>query len=129
MRSALDVQAGGPSLSTAAVCAIAATALAVAMGIGRFAFTPLLPLMVRDGSLTQSAGAWLAASNYLGYLAGALTASRLGLSPPTVMRASLFGIVVTTAAMGAFDGVTAWIVLRFVAGALSAYALVATSVW
>jgi hypothetical protein len=31
------------------VCAIATTALAVAMGIGRFAFTPLLPLMVRDG--------------------------------------------------------------------------------
>jgi len=29
--------------------------------------------MVRDGSLAQSAGAWLAASNYLGYLAGALT--------------------------------------------------------
>jgi len=44
------------------VCAIATTALAVAMGIGRFAFTPLLPLMVRDGSLAQSAGAWLAAS-------------------------------------------------------------------
>lgn len=129
MGSALDIQARGPSLSTSAVCAIAATALAVAMGIGRFAFTPLLPLMVRDGSLTQSAGAWLAASNYLGYLAGALTASRLGVSLPTVMRASLFGIVVTTAAMGAFDGVAAWIVLRFVAGALSAYALVATSAW
>ena len=67
-------------LSVTAACAIAAIALAVAMGIGRFAFTPLLPLMVRDGSLAQSAGAWLAASNYLGYLAGALTASRLGLS-------------------------------------------------
>src|SRR5947199_7829636 len=116
MRSALDVQAGGPSLSTAAVCAIAATALAVAMGIGRFAFTQLLPLMVRDGSLTQSAGAWLAASNYLGYLAGALTASRLGLSLPMLMRASLGGIAVATAAMGAIDGLAAWMILRFVAG-------------
>jgi MFS family permease len=128
MRSALNVQAR-PSLSTAAVCAIAATALAVAMGIGRFAFTPLLPLMVRDGSLTQSAGAWLAASNYLGYLAGALTASRLGLSLPTLMRVSLVGIVVTTAAMGASDGFATWIILRFVAGVLSAYTLVATSAW
>ena len=129
MRSALGIQAGGPSLSTAAVCAIAATALAVAMGIGRFAFTPLLPLMLRDGALTPSAGAWLAASNYLGYLAGALTASRLGLSQPALMRASLVGIVIATAAMGAFDGVAAWIALRFVAGALSAYTLVATSAW
>jgi hypothetical protein len=68
MRSDLNVHTPRPSLSITAVCAIAATALVVAMGIGRFAFTPLLPLMVGDGSLAQSAGAWLAASNYLGYL-------------------------------------------------------------
>jgi hypothetical protein len=129
MRSDLDVQACAPSLSIAAVCAVAVTTLAVAMGIGRFAFTPLLPLMVRDGSLAQSAGAWLAASNYLGYLAGALTASRLGVSLPMLMRASLAGIAVATAAMGAFDGLAAWTILRFVAGVLSAYSLIATSAW
>jgi MFS family permease len=129
MRSALHVQERRPSLSTTAVCAVATTALAVAMGIGRFAFTPLLPLMVRDGSLAQGAGAWLAASNYLGYLAGALTASRLGLSLPMVMRASLAGIAVATAAMGAFDGLAGWMILRFVAGVLSAYTLIATSAW
>jgi MFS family permease len=129
MRSGLNVHARRPSLTITAVYAIAATALAVAMGIGRFAFTPLLPLMVRDGSLAQSAGAWLAASNYLGYLAGALTASRLGLSLPMLMRASLAGIAVATAAMGAFDGLAAWIILRFVAGVLSAYTLIATSAW
>jgi NAD(P)-dependent dehydrogenase (short-subunit alcohol dehydrogenase family)/MFS family permease len=111
------------------VCAIATTALAVAMGIGRFAFTPLLPLMVRDGSLAPSGGAWLAASNYLGYLTGALTASRVRLSLPMLLRASLAGIAVATAAMGAFDGLGVWTILRFVAGVLSAYALVATSAW
>jgi MFS family permease len=99
------------------------------MGIGRFAFTPLLPLMVRDGSLAPSAGAWLAASNYLGYLAGALTASRLGLSAPALMRASLAGIVLATAAMGAVDGLILWMILRFVAGVFSAWALVSTSAW
>src|SRR6476469_215228 len=104
MRSALEAHTQPPSPSITAVCAIATTALAVAMGIGRFAFTPLLPLMIRDGSLAQSAGAWLAASNYLGYLAGALTASRLGLSVPMLMRVSLAGIAVATAAMGALDG-------------------------
>jgi MFS family permease len=124
-----DVQAPLPTLSVVAACTIAAIALAVAMGIGRFAFTPLLPLMIRDGSLTQSAGAWLAASNYLGYLAGALTASRLHMPLPTLMRASLAGIVVATAAMGAFDGLAAWLFLRFVAGVLSAWTLVSTSVW
>jgi MFS family permease len=129
MRSDLNVLARRPALSTGGVCAIAATALAVAMGIGRFAFTPLLPLMVRDGSLAQSAGAWLAASNYLGYLAGALTASRLRLSLPTLMGVSLAGIVLATAAMGVVDGVAAWMILRFVAGVLSAYTLVATSAW
>jgi hypothetical protein len=46
------------------------------MGIGRFAFTPLLPLMARDGQLDLAAGGWLAAANYAGYLPGALTASR-----------------------------------------------------
>jgi len=112
-----------------AVCTIAALALAVAMGIGRFAFTPLLPLMVRDGSLAQSSGAWLAASNYMGYLAGALTASRLGFSPPTLMRVSLIGTAVSTAAMGAFDGMAAWIVLRCIAGVLSAWTLVSASAW
>src|SRR6202051_4255111 len=116
MRPALRVHGRRPSLSITAVCAIATTALAVAMRIGRFAFTPLLPLMVREGSLAQSDGAWLAASNYLGYLAGALTASRLGLSTSILMRASLAGIAAATAAMAAFDGLAAWMVLRFVAG-------------
>ncbi len=46
--------------------------LMVAMGIGRFAFTPVLPMMM-DHSLFSAEGAgYLAASNYLGYLIGAL---------------------------------------------------------
>jgi MFS family permease len=99
------------------------------MGIGRFAFTPLLPLMMRDDSLPQSAGAWLAASNYAGYLVGAITTSRLGLSLPMLMRVSLAGTAASTAAMGAFDGLGAWMVLRGIAGVLSAWTLVATSSW
>jgi hypothetical protein len=51
-------------------------ALAVAMGIGRFAFTPLLPLMLRDGTLDAAGAAEWAAANYIGYLIGALTAGR-----------------------------------------------------
>ena len=65
-----------------------ALALAVAMGIGRFAFTPLLPLMQRDGQLDAASGAWLAAANYLGYLVGALTAARLPGGPRAQERRS-----------------------------------------
>jgi MFS family permease len=99
------------------------------MGIGRFAFTPLLPLMVRDGSLALSAGAWLAACNYLGYLVGALTVSRVGMPPAALMRLSLVGTAVATAAMGALEGLAVWMALRFLSGLLSAWTLVATSAW
>src|SRR3546814_16415570 len=52
-------------------------ALAVAMGIGRFAFTPLLPMMQNDAGLALTQGGWLASANYLGYLIGALAAGML----------------------------------------------------
>jgi MFS family permease len=46
--------------------------MVVAMGIGRFAFTPILPLMQRDLGMINSVAGWLAGLNYLGYLAGAV---------------------------------------------------------
>jgi len=86
--------------TAAAVCLAAMIALAVAMGVGRFAFTPLFPLMVRDGLLDSQAGAWLATSNYLGYLVGALSAARVTLRPALLMSAGLAATVVITAAVG-----------------------------
>jgi len=129
MGSEAGVDKHAHHLPVAAASAVAAVSLAVAMGIGRFAFTPMLPLMVRDGSLPQSAGAWLAACNYLGYLAGALSASRVTLSLPALMRLSLVGTAVSTAAMGLVEGPAPWIALRVAAGILSAWTLVATSAW
>jgi len=84
MRPALRVHGRAPRFRSR-LCAHRNTALAVAMGIGRFAFTPFLPLMVRDGSLAQSAGAWLAAST-IWLSSRRLTASRLGLHLPMLMR-------------------------------------------
>jgi MFS family permease len=115
--------------SLVTTCFIAVCALAVAMGIGRFAFTPMLPLMVRHGAIGPDAGAWLAASNYLGYLAGALAAGCVRLSLPSLMLVSLVGTAIVTAGVGCTEGLAAWLVLRFVAGVLSAWTLVATSTW
>jgi hypothetical protein len=73
-------------------------ALAVAMGIGRFAFTPLMPLMLRDGTLSTAAGAEWAAANYGGYLVGALTATWFSSNPLRGMRLALLGVALTTLA-------------------------------
>ena len=56
--------------------AAAAILLLVVHGLGRFIFTPLLPLLVGDGQFTTSQGASLATWNYIGYLIGALIAIR-----------------------------------------------------
>jgi MFS family permease len=102
--------------------------LAVAMGIGRFAFTPVLPLMLHEGALDVAAGGWVAAANYAGYLAGALTAARVHLRAGTLGIVALVATAALTAAM-VLPGVGLWVVLRFAAGVASAWAFVSTSVW
>jgi hypothetical protein len=124
--AAADPEAHPP---TWAVAAAGCLTLAVAMGIGRFAFTPLLPLMMRDGQLDAAAGAELAAANYLGYLIGALSAGRLAARPLVLVRACLAGIALLTTATGLLSGTLAWGALRFGAGVCSAWALVGISTW
>ena len=99
------------------------------MGIGRFAFTPLLPLMMRDGTLDATGGAELAAANYLGYLVGALSAGRLARQPLRLVLACLPAIALLTAAAGLVHSMAAWSLLRFGAGVCSAWAMVAISTW
>jgi MFS family permease len=122
-----SVAAGTPSFLS--VCAAGLLALALAMGIGRFAFTPMLALMLRAGSIDVAAGGWLAAANYAGYLLGALTTARIALSPQRVGLLALALIVGSTAAMGATASLPLWLLLRFVAGMASAWVLISTSVW
>ena len=104
-------------------------ALAVAMGIGRFAFTPILPMMQGDYGLSVAHGGWLASANYAGYLAGALSAVWLGMSPAMMIRAGLVLIAVVTAGMGLTDSFPLWMALRAAAGVASAWVLVFVSVW
>ena len=106
-----------------------ALSLAVAMGIGRFAFTPMLPLMIQGGQLDVAAGGWLAAANYAGYLLGGLTAGRVRWS---AVRLSVIALLLTaalTAAMALPSTLWLWMGLRLAAGLCSAWAFVGTSVW
>ena len=122
-----------PDGSTRGVAACGIVALAVAMGIGRFAFTPLMPLMLRDGTLSAATGAEWAAANYVGYLVGALTAARFSADPRRGLRLALCGIALTTLAAAAWSGGGATAVLgailRAAAGLFSAWALICTSSW
>jgi MFS family permease len=115
--------------SPLAVTLAGIVSLAVAMGIGRFAFTPMLPLMIQEGRLDVAAGGWIAAANYAGYLAGALTASRLGWSAVRLGVVALASTAILTAAMAIPLPAPLWAALRFAAGVASAWAFVATAVW
>jgi MFS family permease len=116
-------------VSTTNVVAIGLSGLAAAMGIGRFAFTPLLPLMQNASGLTLTEGNWLAIANYLGYLAGALLTFVRASIPGPLARLGLITVAVSTAAMALTTGFAAWLALRFVSGAGSAFVLVGVSSW
>ena len=109
-----------------AVAWAALLALAVAMGIGRFAFTPLLPMMLHDGSIDLQAGSWLATANYLGYWLGAMACTlqpwlwaRWRVTRPlahtAVVRAGLVATVLLTLGM-AQHAPALWPLWRFLAG-------------
>ncbi len=106
-----------------------AAALAVAMGIGRFAFTPVLPMMLQDTGLSLASGGWLASANYLGYLLGALSAMLLPVRPERAIRTGLVVIGLATLAMGRVDSFALWLALRLLAGVASAWVLISVSAW
>jgi MFS family permease len=104
-------------------------ALAVAIGIGRFAFTPILPMMQEDAGVSMAMGGWLASANYVGYLAGALSVICWRIGATTGIRAGLAAIGITTLAMGMEHHVAVWLALRALAGIASAWVLIYVSAW
>jgi MFS family permease len=113
---------GSAARSGWSVAAQAGAALAGAMGVGRFVFTPVLPLMEAQAHLAPAEASTLATSNYLGYLVGAL----LGIALPPLSRSRLglrvSGVVLvgTLVAMPLTDDVAAWTAIRGLAGIASA---------
>ncbi|CAN7175599.1 MULTISPECIES: YbfB/YjiJ family MFS transporter [unclassified Variovorax] len=103
--------------------------LAVAMGLGRFAFTPMLPIMLHEGKLDLQAGGVLASLNYLGYFVGALFCAAIRLKPATMVRGALVATAALLLGMGLWDNFSVWGVLRTAAGVMSAWTFVFASGW
>jgi len=103
--------------------------LAVAMGLGRFAFTPMLPIMLHEGKLDLQGGGVLASLNYLGYFVGAFSCAAIRWRAPAMMRGGLLGTAALLAGMGLWHGFAAWGVLRTAAGVVSAWVFVFASGW
>jgi predicted MFS family arabinose efflux permease len=104
-------------------------ALAAALGIGRFVYTPILPAMSEALGLSNAQAGLIASANLLGYLIGALLAATPSL--PGSRRGWLLGSLAvsaaTTGAMGLASSMAAFLALRFVGGAASAFVLVLAS--
>ncbi|MDX9837502.1 MAG: YbfB/YjiJ family MFS transporter, partial [Azoarcus sp.] len=96
--------------------------LILVLGVARFSYTPLLPLMQQQAGLGVAEAGWLAAINYAGYLSGAIIASLIS---DLVLKDKLYRIgmvvaILSTALMGMSTDVTVWAVSRFFAGLSSA---------
>lgn len=104
-------------------------AMAAAMGIGRFIYTPILPPMVEGLHLTKGEAGLIASANFLGYLAGALAAAspRLPGDSRTWLLWALAASAVSTGAMGLAESLGPFLLLRFIGGVSSAFVLVLAS--
>ena len=99
--------------------------LILTLGIARFAYTPLLPIMQANTMLGDATGGWLATFNYLGYMCGALTAASISnlQIKDTLYRIGLVLALVTTAGMAISENMWLWGIMRFLAGLSSAAGL------
>ncbi|QOF81638.1 YbfB/YjiJ family MFS transporter [Variovorax sp. 38R] len=103
--------------------------LAVAMGLGRFAFTPMLPIMLSEGKLELAGGGLLASLNYLGYFFGAVSCAAIGIKASSMVRGGLLATAALLVGMGLLHSFIGWGVLRAAAGVMSAWVFVFASGW
>lgn len=99
--------------------------LTLLMGVARFAYTPLLVVMLQQTSLSDSFGAILASINYAGYLSGALIAASISNMQlkDKLYRLGLIVAIISTALMALSDNIWLWSISRFFAGLSSAAGL------
>ena len=101
-------------------------AMAAGMGIGRFIYTPILPIMVEELGMTASQAGLIASANFTGHLVGALLAasSMFAGSRYRYMLAALAVNAVALLVMGATADFLAQLIVRFIAGVAGAFVLI-----
>ena len=104
-------------------------AFVVAMGIGRFAFTPQVPLMIAEHQFTLTGAGLVAAFNYLGYLFGAYDAMKATRHVERRVWIGVWGAVVLTLLSAAVTGEVWHSVIRFAIGWTSGWAMVLIAAW
>jgi predicted MFS family arabinose efflux permease len=104
-------------------------AMAAALGIGRFVYTPILPTMLGALGWSKSDAGLVASANLLGYFIGALLAGRpfAVVRPRRWLLTALAISAVSTAAMALPSDIVSFVSLRFIGGVASAFAIVCTS--
>lgn len=103
--------------------------MASAMGIGRFAYTPLLPEMVAQYNWSFATAGDLASANFIGYLVGAILAPTITASRNIRiwLAAALMASAVTTYLGAEANSFNVWLGVRFLSGVASAFCLVAVT--
>jgi MFS family permease len=103
--------------------------LIVTVGVARFSYSLLLPIMQDSAGLTESDGGWLATTNFMGYMLGVILASSLhNLNYKyNLHRVYLILSIVTSAAMVMTTDIIIWAVLRFIAGVCASGGLIIAS--
>lgn len=125
-KARLDSDSSLKSARAPSVALAGTLLLAAAMGIGRFAYTPLLPPLQEALGWTVAQAGDVASANFLGYLAGALAAAGLAERPERRLWL-LAGMVLSAATTGAgavAGSFPAWVGIRFLSGVASAFCLV-----
>ena len=104
-------------------------AMAAALGIGRFVFTPILPVMLEALGWSKVDAGLVASANFLGYLAGALVAGRQVFSsnPRRWLLIALVASAATTAGMAVPSQLYMLSGLRFIGGFASAFVIICAS--
>jgi len=116
---------GAPSVLWPGLCGLAATLTGV--GIGRFAYVAILPLLVRQDWFSRQEAGWLGAANLTVYFAGIGVAALLVrcMAPGQIVRLAMLLVSLSFFACGWHGGGIGWFLLwRTVAGACGAVLMV-----